>query len=114
MRRLVGMTTTLACSAALLVAAIGPAAAQTVTPASFTKQVSAAIAATDQTGKASSATLETAAKSVAKQLFVADHRRGSAATAIAPALQTLEQQFFSAVLASRSSRWERRRPGPSS
>src|SRR4051794_10832950 len=97
MRRLVGMTATLACTAALLVGAIGPAAAQTVTPASFTKQVCAAIAAADQTGKASSAALETAAK--AYKASPSPTTAAAVRDAMTQALQTLEQQF-STVLAS--------------
>ncbi len=97
MRRLVGITTTVACSVALLVGGIGPAAAQTVTPASFTKQVCDAVAAANRTGKASNAALEAAAK--AYKATPSPTTAAAVRNAMTQALQTLEQQF-STVLAS--------------
>ena len=91
------MTMVVAVAATLAAGAIGPAAAQTVTPATFTKQVCAAVAAADQTGKASTAALEAAAK--AYKAAPSPTTAVAVRDAMTQALQTLEQQF-STVLAS--------------
>ena len=62
MRRLIGIITALWCTAALVAGAVGPAAAQTVTPKTFTTQVCAAVASADQSVKASSEALKAAAQ----------------------------------------------------
>ncbi len=62
MRRLIGISTALWCTAALVAGAVGPAAAQTVTPKTFTTQVCAAVASADQSVKASSEALKAAAQ----------------------------------------------------
>jgi hypothetical protein len=62
MRRLIGLSTVMWCTAALVAGAIGPASAQTVTPSTFTTQVCAAVASADQSAKASSEALKAAAQ----------------------------------------------------
>jgi hypothetical protein len=62
MRRLIGISTVVWCIAALVAGAVGPAAAQTVTPSTFTTQVCAAVATADQAVKTSSAALKAAAQ----------------------------------------------------
>ncbi|HEY3672039.1 MAG TPA: hypothetical protein VGN51_13965 [Acidimicrobiia bacterium] len=97
MRRFLGLTTTLACSAALLLGAIGPASAQAVTPASFAKQVCTAVATANQSGKAPSAALKAAA-----QAYKASPSATTATgvrDAMTQAIQNLDQQLSTVLTA---------------
>src|SRR5690349_18233109 len=97
MRRILGIGLIVVSSAALLATGVGPAAAQSVSPAKFVKQICASIATVDKSGKAASAATKAAAK--------AYRAAPSAATAVAlrdtlaQQLQNLDQQFASVITA---------------